>query len=120
MNKKGQALVLVVLLIPLILAIMAFVFDISLMYKEKNNLRSVAKQSLIYIVKDNKDIEEVKQIIKENDNKININEIDSSSIYLSKDVSSVFGKVLGFNKYHIKIKMTGLMKEEKIEFTEKG
>ena len=104
MNKKGQALVFIVLLIPFILAIIAVVFDVSLMYKEQNKLELITKEAFVYLTS-NKSVEEVREIIIDNDSDIVIESIDNSSVCLTKDINSVFGKVLGFNKYHLKSNM---------------
>ena len=54
MNNKGQTLVLFVVLLPVILILLAFVFDTAYMSMESNRLNDIAKTSVKYIVKDNK------------------------------------------------------------------
>lgn len=120
MNNKGQTLVLFVVLLPVILILLAFVFDTAYMSMEKNKLNDIAKTSLKYVVKDNKDINEVKKVIKENDNKIKIEKITNNNVYLKKEIKPIFGQIIGFQKYSLKTNLYGKMEGNKLIIKEKG
>ena len=105
MNKKGQTLVLFVILMPVIIALFAYVFDISITINEKiklNNIKNVAEKYL----KEEKSEEEVKKLIKKNNKNIKINKIDSNTkeVELEITTESFFGKALGIKSYRIKTK----------------
>ena len=54
MNKRGQALVMFVIMVPIILLLFAFIVDIGLMYNAKIKGRDMLK----FAVHENYDIEE--------------------------------------------------------------
>jgi len=120
MNNKGQTLVLFVVLLPVILILLAFVFDTAYMSMESNRLNDIAKTSVKYIVKDNKDINEVKTIIKKNDNDIKIEKITTNSVYLKKEIKPIFGQIIGFKKYKLETNIYGVLEGNKLIIKEKG
>ena len=99
MNKKGQALVMFVMLLPIILMLFAYVFDSAYIVLEENKLNDIAKKSLIYL--ENKDIEKVKIFISKNNKNINIKNIENNHIHLKYDLKPIFGRFVGYDKYHL-------------------
>ena len=62
MNKKGQVLVVFILILPLILLFMLYLYDIGNLYYQKNKLKSSLKDSLTYLL-NNDTLESEKQAL---------------------------------------------------------
>lgn len=109
-NKNGQTLILFVILLPLMITLIAFLVDIGLIVSENSRIEEVTK-NIIKEVMESKDTELVREIYEENDIAINNLEVkmDDNVLNIKNNVEiySVFGKILGINKYKIKIDMTG-------------
>ena len=87
MNSKGQVLVIFIILLPILLMIMSLIIDLGLLYIEKRNISNNLKDAIVYYldnidkqdVKDNtilllnKNIDNIKIKIDENDEYIIIN-----------------------------------------------
>ncbi len=96
-NKKGQALVMFIILIPLFLAVCALVIDIGLITYEKNKLTNIIDLS----INENKD---VKNYLKINDiNDVKIKE-ENKCIKVTYYKKSLFGNIIGIKKYNISSK----------------
>jgi len=63
MNHKGQSLVLFVCLLPLFIALLAFVFDSALIIRENNKLSNIASLALSYLVVEHRNDKEIEKII---------------------------------------------------------
>lgn len=120
MNNKGQTLVLFVVLIPLFLALFAFVIDSAYIVRKDIELEGIATSSLKTVIKDGKSINEVKQVIKENDKNIKIISLDDSSIHLENKINPIFGKIVGYDKYNLEIELYGGYENGKLIIEEKG
>ena len=92
-NNKGQSIVIFVIILPLIMLVVAYVYDVSSMNYEKNRLNSLAE-----LAKDNDSCE----IVEQNDKDIECI-ISDNKIVLNKEIKSVFGKVIGKGKYNVSI-----------------
>lgn len=99
MNKKGQALVMFVMLLPIILMLFAYVFDSSYIVLEENKLNEVATESLKYL--EDKDIDKVKEFIYKNNENINIVDLDKNYIHIKYDLKPIFGRFVGYDSYHL-------------------
>lgn len=100
MNKKGQILISFVLLLPLLIAFLGYIVDISYIKYEENKLNNIVLTNTKYI-KDN-NIDKIKELLISNDKQIiNINKINSKLIII-KEIPSFFGKIVGFKEYKIK------------------
>lgn len=92
MNKKGQTLIMFVILLPLLIGVCAFVIDIGLITYEKNKLQNIIRSVEINKVDKNLKINGIKEYRKkEKGNCVNI------TYY--KD--SVFGRIVGIKTYKI-------------------
>lgn len=120
MNNKGQTLVLFVLLLPLIFAIFAFCFDSAYIARKNTELEGIATSSLKYIIENKKSFEEATSVIKENDENIKIIAIDENSIHLTNEIKPIFGKIIGYDKYNLEVKLTGNLINGKLIIEEKG
>lgn len=119
MNKKGQSLIIFVLLLPLIVFFLALFVDMSMIYLENNKVKGIIKDNLkICIDNGLKAEEKIKKIIKENDKNINIDiKINNDDISLSfeKENKSIFGKLFKFEFYDLKGKFCGNYTNKKIK-----
>ncbi len=120
MNNKGQTLVLFVVLIPFILALFAFVIDSAYIVRKDTELKGIATSSLKSIMKDNKNYNDIKKVIKTNDSNIEIISLDDSSIHLTNKIEPIFGKIVGYDKYNIEISLYGGYENNKLIIKEKG
>ena len=117
-NKKGQTLILFIILIPLILGVMALVVDVGLVFSRKANLSEITKVVIKDCLNKNLDEEEVKELLIKNDIDIENLELKLSGnrieIKNKIEVDSIFGGIIGLKKYDIKINMTGYKENDKI------
>lgn len=102
MNKKGQSLVLFLIIIPLIFIFGVFVFDLSKAYSEKTKLDNIAYDALYNKITNHQNTNKAKSFIYANDKSIKIDELTDKTICLSKDTEPVFGSVIGYEKFTIK------------------
>ncbi len=103
MNNKGQSLVLFVLLLPLILIVLAYIFDSAVIVYSNNRLKNIADNAFLYKQEGKTDWEITKYVLM-NDKDIEIVAIDEDLIHLKLDVDSYFGKIIGLDKYHLETK----------------
>ncbi len=109
-NNHGQVLVIFVILLPLLCLFAAYVVDASYISYEKNKLDNINEIVSDYIAsKSQIEIEDIQNLIQENDKDIIIKKIDINNkidIELEKEIKSIFGKIIGKNKYIIKSSIT--------------
>ena len=96
LNNKGQSIIAFALLLPLILLVVAYIYDISNMNYEKNRINGIAE-----MIKDTNS-EDVCDLVYKNDKNIECT-IDSEKITLKKEIKSVLSKILGNKTYQISI-----------------
>ena len=125
LNNHGQTLIIFVILLPILLALMAFVVDISYMYNEKFHLENTTKMIIKNNYKnrlDNGIENKIKDLYKKNDIKINNLKIESTTNYLkiknNYNIDSIFGKIVGLKKYKIKTNLKGYEEDNKIKVVE--
>lgn len=119
MNNKGQTLVFFVVLIPLILALFAFVIDSAYIVRGNTKLYGIAYSALGDTVQ-GKDIDKVKKVIKENDNNIEIIVLDKNGIELTNEIPPIFGRIIGYDKYNLDVKLYTSYENGKYIIKEKG
>ncbi len=119
MNKKGQTLVLFVILIPIVLGLSALVIDVGYIVKEEVKLKEVSK-SIIRDVFDKGNEEEIREMFLENDMTVDNLEIfydtDRIRIKNEEEIDSIFGKIIGIDSYQIKVDITGFKENDKVIF----
>lgn len=119
MNKKGQTLILFVILIPLLLGLLAFVVDVSLIVSKTENLKGVTKM-IIESVYEDVSLEEIKVLFLENDIPVENLEVDiktdAITIQNEYEIDSIFGSVIGLSSYSIRVQMTGTIQEDQVIF----
>ena len=100
MNKKGQALVMFILFIPVFMLIIAFIVDGGRAFTTKYEIISVVKSAL----KHDYDIND--SLIDNNINykKLKIQEENNRKcVIIDASVESIFGNIIGIKEYKIKI-----------------
>jgi len=104
-NNKGQVLVLFIMILPVVFIGIACIIDSSYMMYQKNRLDNINRDVLDSVKdKDTLTEEEILDLIYLNDAKI-VNEDISIDETITIDnhiyVDSIFGKMIGFDKYKI-------------------
>ena len=108
LNKNGQVLVLFVIIVPIILVLIAFIIDTSLINIESNKATNITNS----IIKDYQkgkidNSNQVYEIYEENDISTTNLEVsitkDTIKIENEYEINSLFGNIIGKNSYKIKI-----------------
>ena len=120
MNNKGQTLVVFIIFIPVIILLMAFIVDTSLMYIAKSKLNDLSKTIIkeIYDIEDkNNKVEELLKVneINYNNYDVEIND-DKVKLTIEEEIDSVFGSMIGNESYTIKSEVTGYKDNDKFKF----
>lgn len=108
LNNKGQALVMFLLVLPILLFALGFIIDTGMMKYEKTKIENINKMALSYILKNNETYkkEKVEELILKNDKEINITSFTEENkivkIELEKRIDSLFGNVIGLKNYKVK------------------
>ena len=121
MDKKGQTLVVFVLLIPLFMVLAAFIIDNSMIVSENLHLKNVTRDIIRNdLTKEMLDDDKIKKILEKND--IPTKELEvirkegKLNIKNHYFIDSIIGKVVGINSYELEIDITGEVKENKVIF----
>ena len=122
MNKRGQTLIIFVMLIPIILTMAALVIDVGLLYYKKNEYVGIVEESIKEYFKD-EDILSAKETLTLNgvsldDTEINVSD-NEITITLDTKVDSIFGKVIRINDYEIKVSRVGTKDKERVIISKK-
>lgn len=103
-NKKGQVLVLFIILLPLFLMVLAIVIDTSVMMSSKIKGEDLLESA----IQNNYDINEYFKI-----NDIELKNVEyyqknnKNCVIINYDTSSIFGSIIGIKEYKIKIEKCG-------------
>lgn len=98
LNNRGQSLVIFVIVLPILLLFISYVFDVITINYEKNRLNNIEVQ-----VKDNINTltdDEIVMLVNKNDKEINI-DIKGNEIKLSKSIKGIFNKITNQEYYNI-------------------
>ena len=117
MNKKGQSLVIFVLILPVIALLIAFFIDSSLSIMEKNKLEGIILSNMKEALnKEIYDKEKIENAIKKNDDiNVTVNIIeDKLEINANSNKKSVFGKILNFDYYKLEFNYCANYTDKKI------
>ena len=122
MNKRGQTLIIFVMLIPIILTMAALVIDVGLLYYKKNEYVGIVEESIKEYFKD-EDILSAKETLTLNgvsldDTEINVSD-NKITVTLDTKVDSIFGKVIRINEYEIKVSRVGTKDKERVIISKK-
>ena len=121
MNNKGQALVVFILVLPLLIILAAFIVDNAYMTYKNIELKNVTKDIMkIHLTKGELSDEEIVNIYKKNN--IPTEELivmkTSSNINIKNTyyTDSIFGKIIGFKSYEVSTNVTGVLENNKVIF----
>lgn len=122
MDKKGQTLIIFVILIPIIITMLAIVVDVGILTHEYEKTRGIIDNGIeIYFEKKRK--EEITNILKLNDiplENLKITETENAiEISIAYQIESLFGKIVNLKNYKIEIQRKGILKEGKVKITKK-
>ena len=117
MNKKGQTLILFVILIPILVTITAIVVDVGTLEFTYQKLKGIVDESIKeYYLKDGRssmeatldynDISKELYEISLNDNEVNV--------YLTYEMDSIFGRLINIPSYEIIVNRQGRMGMDQI------
>ncbi len=98
LNNKGQSLVIFVIVLPILLLFISYVFDVITINYERNRLNNIAVQ-----IKDNVNTltdDEIVILVNKNDKEIDV-DIKENEIKLSKKIKGVFNKITKQEYYNI-------------------
>lgn len=118
-NRQGQTLIVFVILIPILIGFAALVIDTGLVIYSKVHLREVTKTVIKDTIHEPNE-EHIKKLLK--DNNVDIDnlkiEIDSNKIVINNEfrVDSIFGAIIGFKEYKIKVAIEGRIENSKVIF----
>ena len=102
LNNKVQVLVFFVLLIPIFLVIFVMVIDIGNLSYQKNSLNNICNLTLDYI-KDEQNIDKIKDYVKLNDNKINDIKLNNNELILKTEVEGLLSHVINIDTFDIEV-----------------
>ncbi len=117
MNKKGQTLILFVILIPILVTITAIVVDVGTLEFTYQKLKGIVDESIKeYYLKDGRssmeatldynDISKELYEISLDDNEVNV--------YLTYEMDSIFGRLINISSYEIIVNRQGRMEIDQI------
>lgn|SRR5574344_766864 len=120
MNNKGQSTVIFIILIPIILLVLAFIFDNGMIIVENTRFKSTSKT----IIKDlltnsyTNYADEAKKMYEKNKFETDLLDVKYDNgyltIYNSHSYNSFFGKILGIRSYRCEINYRGHVKDGKV------
>lgn len=118
MNKKGQSLIVFVMILPLIIFFIAFFIDSSIMILESNRIREIVKDNLkISLDEKIKEQYKIRKAI-ENNKDINANVIVSDSEIIIEATSkkkNIFGNIFKLSIMEQKVKYCGKYENKSIK-----
>ena len=117
MNKKGQTLILFVILIPILVTITAVVVDIGTLEFTYQKLKGIVDESIKeYYLKDGKN--SMENTLKYNDLSKELYEISESdnevNVYLTYEMDSIFGRLINISSYEIIVNRKGKVEMDQI------
>lgn len=121
-NNKGQALVTFLLVLPFLLMLCGFLFDVGLLNTEKRKMENVVKDSIQYgFSHQNENTKQnIEVLLKQNIEDVMINQINISEskieIEITKKQKSFYSIMAGKNIYKIKAHYVGYLTESKITY----
>lgn len=122
MNKRGQTLILFVLLVPIILTCLAIVVDVGILTYQYQRTRGILDQG-ITLALEKDDLEEVKKNLLLNDIPINSLKVSYENskleVFLDFKIDSLFGKLINLLEYEIRLHRQGFLKDGKVIITKK-
>lgn len=117
MNKKGQSLVIFVLILPFLALLIAFIVDSTLSLMEKNKLDGIITSNIKNALKEDiYDTDKIKKAILSNEDmevSVSVTE-DTLHVTAKSNKKSVFGELLKFKYYQLEYDYCGNYTDKKI------
>ena len=104
MNRKGQALIEFVLILPVLILILFIIFDFGNIFYSKYELQNQSME-IVRLIKDNKTIDDITDIYSKLDIEVNTYKEDYKKITLTKEldvITPLLDSILG-DPYLIKV-----------------
>lgn len=105
MNKKGQVLILFVLIIPVLVLLSAYIVDNVYIAYNKNRLNQINELVIEDASKGILEIDDISEYVNKNDKDIDVKFVylgdDEVEIILKKDIKSLFGRIIGQDNYSL-------------------
>ena len=119
MNKRGQTLILFVILIPILLGMAAVVVDVGYLISKNVELKEVSK-TIVEEVIDNASEEKIQDLFLLNDIPVENLEVeildDRVHIENEYEIDSIFGSIIGLSTYQVRVDITGIRENEQVIF----
>lgn len=119
MNKKGQTLLLFVIMIPIFLGLCALVIDVGSIVLANTKLREVSK-TIINDVMGDASIGEIQNLYLKNDIPVENLEVeigeDQIKVQNEYEIDSIFGSIIGLDTYKVKVDITGTKVNDRVVF----
>jgi Flp pilus assembly protein TadG len=124
MNKKGQVLIVFILMLPIFLMLIGMIIDIGYNYLEKRKLDNVIKDTIVYGLEHNTEDPEVlrgkmNHLIDENISNITLSNIvieeNNVKITINKETEGLFGRILNKRLYQISSSYRGYMENAELK-----
>jgi len=122
MNRKGQTLIIFVILIPIIITMIALVVDVGILVHEFSKTRGIIDNGIELYYEKN-DIYEISKILTLNDIPTENLEIEkfgtSIEVSIFYKMDSLFGKIIHLQNYDIEMTRVGTKENDRIVITRK-
>ena len=118
MNRKGQTLVIFIIILPVILIAMAYLVDTGLMLINKSKLDSTSKIIIDKYYDYEGDID-IEKYLKDNNldyTNYEVKKDNNFNLKIDIKIASIFGKVVGLEEYEITSNITGYKENDKLKF----
>lgn len=123
MNKKGQTLIIFVILIPIMILMLSVITDVGLLKYEALKTKSIVDNGIHFILEQNKEQQEIENLLKLNEiptENLKVEQEENSIVVeLSYKIDSLFGKIIQLNEYEIVIQRQGTIENDKVKITNK-
>ena len=114
MNNKGQTLVVFVILLPLLFILISFIVDIGLLSMEKAKVTNMVKDSIKYVLKNNKSSGELTNLIHKNMSDIEINKLSIENNIWYLKISKKYDGLFFKKNYMINLSFKAYMENNNI------
>lgn len=117
MDKKGQTLIVFVILIPIIITMIAIVVDVGLLTHEFEKARGLIDTGIeLYFEKGS--VSEIENLLKMNDIPVNSLKIeeqeDAVEVSITYSIDALFGQIINIHNYPIEMHRRGTIEKGKI------
>ncbi len=120
MNKKGQTLILFVLLVPIFVALAAVVVDVGTMQFTYQKYKGIVDESIKEYYKENS-LQALEETLKLNDVPKEeyqiVEENNKVKVSISHEMDAIFGKIIGLKTYEITLSREGKIENDQIILT---